>query len=326
MEPQAKRRKELDSWEARPVLSDAQSADPELLDAFAAPIVDRRETARLVRELAAVRPLPGLRHVKRVRPCGDRGKPHPLEILVCLLSDVPDVEDRGAATLSSLLPCESFDASGLGQPFLAKVPASPPLTRPQYERASAHWPTSFHEDKQVTSALKGQLFTSAQKAKMQEYMAAAVRAAEDGRGRGMDAVGAVMVDPDADRIVATAHDLRHGSHPLHHAVMVCIDLVARGQGGGAYCYERHPACGFAGPGIKGEQRYICTGYDLYVTREPCVMCAMALLHSRIGRVFYGSASADGAFGTKYKIHTHKDLNHRFEVFKGVLQQVCSDLK
>ena len=55
------------------------------------------------------------------------------------------------------------------------------------------------------------------------------------------------------------------------------------------------------------------------------MCAMALVHSRIGRVFYGTASSDGALGTKYKIHTQKDLNHRFEVFKGVLSQQCKDL-
>lgn len=62
-----------------------------------------------------------------------------------------------------------------------------------------------------------------------------------------------------------------------------------------------------------------------MTREPCVMCAMALVHSRIGRVFYGTASADGALGTKYKIHSQKDLNHRFEVYKGVLGKQCEDL-
>jgi len=46
------------------------------------------------------------------------------------------------------------------------------------------------------------------------------------------------------------------------------------------------------------------------------MCAMALVHSMIGRVFYSTASSDGALGTKYKIHTQRDLNHRFEVFMG----------
>lgn len=55
------------------------------------------------------------------------------------------------------------------------------------------------------------------------------------------------------------------------------------------------------------------------------MCAMALVHSRIGRVFYGVTSADGALGSKFKIHTQKDLNHRFEVYRGVLSRECEDL-
>lgn len=341
MEPRAKRRKfssgfDTDSWVAYPVLSDEQTRDTELVEVFAAPVVDKKETSRLVREVNCLYPLPGLQHVKRVRACKEKGSPHPLEIIVCLVSDAPNVDTEKAVSIDSLLPSDQVRNTGLGQPFVVQVPARPPLTRPQFELASKHWPTSFHEDKRVTVALRGELFSPPQKSRMQAYMMSALTAARAGGASGAEAVGAVMVDPKLDRVVAVGHDCR-GDHPLHHAVMVCIDLVARGQGGGRYAFDKYPACQFTSPSstsealhnepdaAEGSQAYICTGYDLYVTREPCVMCAMALVHSRIGRVFYGTASADGALGTKYKIHTQKDLNHRFEVYKGVLSKQCEGL-
>ena len=50
---------------------------------------------------------------------------------------------------------------------------------------------------------------------------------------------------------------------------------------------------------------------------------MALVHSRIRRVFYGcSDSGMGALGSRYKIHTQTGLNHHFEVFCGVLEDEC----
>lgn len=330
-EPPMKRWKgspcDVDSWVALPVLSDEQSQDVELVEVYAAPILDKKETSRLVRELNSLCPLSGLQHVKRVRPCSER--PHPLEVLVCLVSDVPKMQ---VVSIDSLLPSGGINCNGLGEPFVVKVPARAPLTRPQFELASQHWPTSFHEDKQVTVALRGELFSHHQKERIHAYMASAVTAAREGGVAGMEAIGAVVVDPKTERIIAVGHDCRR-KHPLHHAVMVVIDLVARSQGGGFYGFDSYPACRFTSASSvqteaqieNGTQPYICTGYDLYVTREPCVMCAMALVHSRIGRVFYGVTSADGALGSKFKIHTQKDLNHRFEVYKGVLSRECEDL-
>uniref|UniRef100_A0A1A7YHI9 Adenosine deaminase, tRNA-specific 3 n=1 Tax=Iconisemion striatum TaxID=60296 RepID=A0A1A7YHI9_9TELE len=333
MEPQTKRWKgsvcDADSWVPYPVLSDEQSQEVELVDAFAAPIIDKKATSRLVRELNSLYPLSGLQHIKRVRACKDKNGPHPLEVLLCLVSNAPDMK---GVSIDSLLPSDEAKWEGLGEPFVVQIPVRPPLTRPQFERASQRWPTSFHEDKQVTVALKGELFSPQQKASMHMYMTAALTAAKAAKDLGMEAVGAVVVDPEKEQIIAVGHDCR-GNHPLHHAVMVCIDLVAQSQGGGCYCFDNFTACRFMSPNMDpnardleaGPQPYICTGYDLYVTREPCVMCSMALVHSRIGRVFYGTASADGALGTKFKIHSQKDLNHRFEVFRGVLSDQCEDL-
>ena len=55
---------------------------------------------------------------------------------------------------------------------------------------------------------------------------------------------------------------------------------------------------------------------LYVTCEPCIMCAMALLHSRISTVYYLRENAtSGALGSRYKLHTSKKTNHRFQVYR-----------
>lgn len=319
MEPERKRWKgsgyDIDSWDVLPVLSDELSQDVELIDAFAAPILDKKQTSKLVQELNALYPLTALPHLKRVRPCRTKDSLHALEILLFPIKDGKETVNMDLSNFS------------LGQPFTVKIPSRPALTRLQFELASQHWPTSFHEDKQVTVALRGELFNSKQKTKMQNYMMIAIDMANQGKKQGMEAIGAVIVDPNSDQIIATSHDCRT-HHPLQHAVMICIDLVARSQGGGCYSYEKYPGCNFDFPAMKSTeapQPYICTGYDLYVTREPCVLCAMALVHSRIGRAFYGTSSEDGALGTKFKIHTQKDLNHRFEVFKGVLAEQCKEL-
>ncbi|XP_051828215.1 probable inactive tRNA-specific adenosine deaminase-like protein 3 [Antechinus flavipes] len=331
-------------WQIFPVLSDQQSQGVELALAYAVPILDKKKTSRLVKEVSALYPLEGQQHLKRVRACPEEASPHPLEMLVCLARPGKE-QAEGPRSLSELLPDQQVDRRGLGEPFLVHVPARPPLTRTQFEEAKFHWPTAFHEDKYVTSALAGRLFSREEKVKMQAYMRRAIGAARQGAEQGMRAVGAVVVDPATEAVLAVGHDCSTASRPLLHATMVCIDLVAHGQGRGTYSFQAHPACTFSPPGSReapaskaaraGRVRklearddglpYICTGYDLYVTREPCVMCAMALVHSRIQRVFYGAASPDGALGTKFKIHTRPDLNHRFEVFRGILEDQCCSL-
>jgi tRNA(adenine34) deaminase len=65
---------------------------------------------------------------------------------------------------------------------------------------------------------------------------------------------------------------------------------------------------------------------MYVTLEPCIMCAGAIIQARIERVVYGAKDPKGgALGSLYNLHEDTRLNHRFEIQSGVLEDQCSEL-
>jgi len=67
-----------------------------------------------------------------------------------------------------------------------------------------------------------------------------------------------------------------------------------------------------------------TDCDLYVTKEPCAMCAGALVHTRIRRVIFGCADPSaGAAGSVINLLQMPDFNHRCDIASGVLQNQCA---
>ncbi len=74
------------------------------------------------------------------------------------------------------------------------------------------------------------------------------------------------------------------------------------------------------------KNYRLTGATLYVTLEPCAMCAGAMVHARITRVVYGAADPKaGAAGSVFSLLDSNRLNHRAETVGGVLAGECGDL-
>ena len=68
------------------------------------------------------------------------------------------------------------------------------------------------------------------------------------------------------------------------------------------------------------------GATLYVSLEPCVMCAGALIWSKIDRLVFGASdSKSGACGSLFNIHNNPLLNHRFEVIQGILEADAENL-
>uniref|UniRef100_A0A0B6Y6V9 CMP/dCMP-type deaminase domain-containing protein n=1 Tax=Arion vulgaris TaxID=1028688 RepID=A0A0B6Y6V9_9EUPU len=305
-----------------PVLADSYLKPIDLMDVFVANITDKKQTARIIKELAIRAPLGDLQHLKRVRSL--TGKEGSLQIVLYKAAS-----DESCVKSDSRICTDVHNIEGLGSPYLVKVPATLPLTRYQYNQATQFWPVNFHENKEIASLLSGQYFQESQVEEIENLMRHAVKLAHIAKDKKQLPIGAIIVDPVTKMVIAEAHDLRLAGYPLQHAVMVAIDLVAHSQGGGMWQFDEcHPSLKHCQPSedcAPTAEPYLCTGYDLYLTQEPCVMCSMALVHSRIGRVFYGSSQPSGALGSHYKLHCQTGLNHHYSVFSGCLRRETDQL-
>lgn len=136
----------------------------------------------------------------------------------------------------------------------------------------------------------------------ERFMAEALREARAARGAGEVPVGAVVVRDG--RVLGRGHNAPvHRRDPTAHA-----ELLALREAGA-----------FLG-------NYRLTGATLYVTIEPCAMCAGALLHARVSRLVYGASDPKaGAVVSLYQIPTDARSTHRVEVRAGVLAEACQAL-
>nr|XP_054758649.1 probable inactive tRNA-specific adenosine deaminase-like protein 3 [Lytechinus pictus] len=307
-----------------PLLPDHVSAPVPLVSVYAAAILDKKKTSFILRKLSDVYPLEGLSHIKRVRKQtiknGSDNKDE-LQVILCESNKVTlPIIDKS----SSVIVDGDINKELLGDPFIAYIPRVAPQTKAQFAEASKYWPTAYHEDKELSRLLSGENFSSSDRESVYKNILKAIRKADEATINGKEAIGALIVDPTSDTMLAMTSSIPgKGENPLQHAVMKCIDLVAHSQGGGAWpiCQESHfvsldSMCN------SDETPYLCTGFDLYVTQEPCIMCAMALVHSRIRRVFYTNSHPDGALGSMYKLHTETSLNHRYQAF--MVDGLCNE--
>lgn len=134
------------------------------------------------------------------------------------------------------------------------------------------------------------------------WMEEALREARRAEASGEVPVGAVVV---ADgRIVARAGNRNLADNdPTAHA-----EILALKQAGDAVGNHRLLQC------------------EMFVTIEPCAMCAGAIIHARLRRLVYGADDPKaGAAGSVMEVLNHPRLNHRLEITRGVLAARCMDL-
>lgn len=138
--------------------------------------------------------------------------------------------------------------------------------------------------------------------RMALFMAEALKEAERAGAIGEVPIGAVVVKDGA--VVGRGHNRRETDRdPTAHAEILALRDAAKNLGG-----------------------WRLTGCELYVTIEPCPMCAGAIVMARIDRLVYGAPDLKaGAAGTLYEIPTDPRLNHRMSVEAGVLEDQCREL-
>ena len=130
----------------------------------------------------------------------------------------------------------------------------------------------------------------------EDYLDIALKEATKALEAGEVPVGAVIVDLPTGQVIAKAHNQRELlQDPTAHAEILAITQAAAHYGS-----------------------WRLTDAALYVTLEPCVMCAGAIVLSRIPKVFYGADDPKaGAYRSVFQVLVHSRLNHRPEVFAGI---------
>lgn len=127
------------------------------------------------------------------------------------------------------------------------------------------------------------------------HMRTALDEARKAAERGEVPVGAVIVGPDGAVLAAEGNRTRELSDPTAHAELLAIRQAARKLGS-----ER------------------LTGCDLYVTLEPCPMCASAISQARIARLYYGAADPkSGGVAHGPRVFSHPQSHHVPEVYDAI---------
>jgi tRNA(adenine34) deaminase len=142
-----------------------------------------------------------------------------------------------------------------------------------------------------------------EKNSLNEFMTMALREADKAYLGDEVPVGAVLISSSGEVLAADHNRTRQLKDPTAHAEILVLRRAAQVL-----------------------NNFRLPGTTLFVTIEPCLMCAGAVIQARVERVVFGTIDPKaGALGSLYDVSKDQRLNHRFEVVSRVLERECRDL-
>ncbi len=152
----------------------------------------------------------------------------------------------------------------------------------------------------ISSSMKKDSFQPWWITRKEEFMPTALREADRAYLEEEVPIGAVLISSTGEILAADHNRTRQENDPTAHAEILALRKASRVV-----------------------HNYRLTGTILFVTIEPCLMCAGALIQARVDRVVYGASDPKaGALGSLYDLSDDGRLNHRFEVIPGILEGAC----
>jgi tRNA(adenine34) deaminase len=132
------------------------------------------------------------------------------------------------------------------------------------------------------------------------WIRAALEQAEGSEAAGEVPVGAVLLDRDGKVVARGQNRVIRDHDPTAHAEIIALRAAGEVMG-----------------------NYRLSGCTLYVTLEPCAMCAGAMVHARIGRLVFGAFDPKaGAVSSALNVLNHPRLNHQIELTAGLMGEEC----
>lgn len=271
-----------------------------------------------------------LKHLRRVKKLDDSK----IECIICSVRSA-----RADCLIKDL--GERFASENIFQDYrLVEVPSMAPRTDHQLKACNDIWPCKYAKSEHLNQSIDGSIFSELERLILKVIVNDTLDYIRNNR----DTQSVAVVFRYAEVYgVGLSNSRLLSEHPVKHSTMMSIDSVATNAGAGHWqCPESGDLMTSIKKKLDSVEKlkdhtieadflpYLCTNYDVFVTEEPCFMCSMGLVQSRIRRLFYlDSKSLDLSVGCKllcypdqaierHLVHRNKNLNHRFEAWRILL--------